>query len=173
MVDTSAITASGNAAQSAANQAANLQALQSATKGDKAATSFQELMDQIVAGPVRWASKMTGIKFDSLLSTPIAPDITQAGIQVGKSMNAGAPAFSFNTKLAEIGSTVGGGGIGAIAANAGITAAIIEAMQPMMNDGPSFAMSMNSSMIDLPNGMAVAPMPSSGAARSESMMMAT
>ena len=87
-----------NAAQSAANQAANMQAMKAAGSGAKAASNFQELMDQIISAPVKWLSKATGIKLDSMMETGIFANakLEDAAFKSGDAINKGAASFTAN-----------------------------------------------------------------------------
>ena len=147
--------------QSAADQAAMMNAMKEASSGQKQATNFQELMDQIVAGPVKWLSKMTGIKLDSLVETGLDSGLKRDMV-TNKSVLEGAANFSAQGgKLALLASAVGGGGIAAIMANAGITAPAVEAAVAPMGNMKEM---MGESTVSLPDGMLVAPMPTSGMA---------
>lgn len=145
--------------QSAADQAAMMNAMKEASSGQKQATNFQELMDQIVAGPVKWLSKMVGVKLDSLVETGLDSGLKRDMV-TNKSVLEGAANLSAQGgKLALVASAVGGGGIAAIMANAGVSAPAVEAAVAPMGNMKEM---MGESMVSLPDGMSVTPLPTAG-----------
>jgi hypothetical protein len=73
-----------------------LAAAQQATKGQAPAKSMDDLIMQILSGPVKWLSKAVGVKFDSFLETGALPfKLEDGGMKfVNDSINKGAQSFT-------------------------------------------------------------------------------
>jgi hypothetical protein len=150
-------------------EAANRQAVAAASKGQAPAKSMDDLLIQILSGPVKWLSKAVGVKFDSFLETGIMPvKLEDGGMKfINNSMNVAAATLSAQ-----------GGAIAAAASliisgegrTAGIGSLPIEAQQAIASIRDLMPEGMPVSSLSYGELGTLSP-PSMGAGRAESMGM--